>query len=98
MIDFEKVLRDLGLTMEMAMVREGAAAVGMTVEELEKRGKGAFFVVQIDPREGDIVTRPPGDAKISAGDGLVVVGRLGSELNAVFTAPAAKARAGRTTF
>jgi voltage-gated potassium channel len=36
MLDFEKVLRDLGLTMEMAMVREGSAAVGLTIEDLEK--------------------------------------------------------------
>ncbi len=98
MQDFEKVLRDLGLSLEMAVVSNGSAAVGQTIEDIEKRGKGAFFVVQIDPNGGEAITRPDGSTKIGAGDGLVVVGRTGSELNAVFSAPAVKARAGRTTF
>ena len=98
MRDFEKVLRDLGLDMEMAVVHEKSAAAGLTVEELERRGKGAFFVVQIDQRVGDTITRPPALTRVAAGDGLVLVGRTSSEVNAIITAPAAKARAGRTVF
>jgi voltage-gated potassium channel Kch len=98
MRDFEKVLRDLGLEMEVVVVREGAAAVGVTLEDLETRGKGAFFVVQINLRDGETITRPPRETRINAGDGLVVVGRNGANLNAIFTAPAARPRAGRTTY
>ena len=98
MRDFEKVLRDLGLDMEMAVVHEKSTAAGLTVEELERRGKGAVFVVQIDQRVGDTITRPAASTRLAAGDGLVLVGRTSSEVNAIITAPAAKARAGRTIF
>jgi voltage-gated potassium channel Kch len=75
MRDFEKVLRDLGMEMEMVIAAEKSAAAGVTVAELELRGKGAFFVVQIDRAGGETVTRPPGSTVIAAGDGLLVVGR-----------------------
>ena len=98
MRDFEKVLRDLGLEMEVVIAREGSAAAGVTLEELERRGKGAFFVVQINHRDGETITRPAGATVVSPGDGLVVVGRSGGELNAIFSAQAARPRAGRTVF
>ena len=98
MADVEKVMRDLGLDMEVMQVRENSAAVGTTVEELERRGKGSFFVVQVDHREGETITRPPPQTKVGAGDGLLVVGRMGSELSALFSEPAARPRAGRTTY
>ncbi|HEX4179302.1 MAG TPA: NAD-binding protein [Caulobacteraceae bacterium] len=98
MRDFEKVLRDLGLEMEVAIVAANTAVVGLTIAELESRAKGAFFVVQINRRDGETVTRPPGDLLIDAGDGLLVVGRVGGRTNTLFTAPAARPRAGRTVF
>jgi Trk K+ transport system NAD-binding subunit len=87
MRDFEKVLRDLGLEMEVLAASEGTAAVGMTIEQLETQARGAFFVVQINRRNGDPVTRPPGDMPIEVGDGLVVVGRPGTRVNALFKPP-----------
>ena len=75
MRDFEKVLRDLGMELEMVVAAEHSAAAGATVEELERRGQGAFFVVQIDRQGGETITRPPGSTRIVAGDGLLVVGR-----------------------
>ncbi len=98
MRDFEKVLTDLGLEIEVVVVREGSAAVGATVADLEQRGKGAFFVVQINRQNGESVTRPPGNAQVAVGDGLVVVGRNGSNFSTVFTSPAARPKAGRTTY
>ncbi len=98
MRDFEKVLRDLGLEMEVAVAHDRSAAVGVTVAELERRGQGSFFVVQIDQRDGDTITRPPGSTRIGAGDGLLVVGRLGGELSALVSGPAVRPRAGRTIF
>jgi voltage-gated potassium channel Kch len=98
MKDFEKVLRDLGLEMEVAVAAEKTAAVGLTIADFEVRAKGAFFVVQINRRDGETVTRPPGTLKIEAGDGLVVVGRGGGRVNAIFAEPAERPRAGRTVF
>lgn len=98
MRDFEKSLRELGLNIEVALVHEKSTADGVTVEELERRGKGAFFVVQIERRAGESISRPPAKFRIQAGDGLVLVGRLTGEVTAMLAAPAAKARAGRTVF
>ena len=98
MQDFEKVLRDLGLDMEVVGAREGSAAVGLTVEDLERRGAGAFFVVQINHKGGEVTTRPPRNAQIAAGDSLLLVTRDSGALNALFTAAAPRPRAGRTTY
>ena len=98
MRDFEKVLRDLGLDMEVMVVSSGSAAAGATVAMLEDRGRGAFLIVQVERPGGDTVTRPPPDFKLAAGDGLMVVGRGGGLLHATVSAPATPIRAGRATY
>jgi voltage-gated potassium channel len=87
MRDFEKVLGDLGMEMEMVVAGEDSAAAGSTVEELERRGQGAFFVVQIERHNGDTIARPPAATRIAPGDGLLVVGRVGGALAAAMGAP-----------
>jgi voltage-gated potassium channel len=94
MRDVDKVLRDFGMGMEMVVAGEASAAAGSTVEELERRGQGAFFVVQIDRQNGETIARPPAATRITAGDGLLVVGRAGGALSAAMAAP--KPRSGRT--
>ena len=98
MRDFEKVLHDLGMEMEVVVAAEKTAVVGLSIQDLESRARGAFFVVQINQRDGATVTRPPADLRIEAGDGLVVVGKINSRINTLFTAPAERLRAGRTAF
>ena len=98
MRDFEKVLRDLGMEMELVVAGEGSAAAGVTIADLERRGQGAFFVVQITRKDGETLTRPPAATLIAPGDGLLVVGRTGGELSAVMAAPPRRPRAGRTTY
>ena len=98
MREFEKVLVDLGLEMEVVVVRESSQASGLTIGELERRAAGAFFVVQVNPRDGEPQPRPNPGVVIAPGDGLVVVGRDGCEFNAIFTEPASRPRAGRTTY
>jgi voltage-gated potassium channel len=94
MRDFEKTLRDLGMELELVVAGEDSAAAGATVGELERRGQGVFFVVQIDRQGGETVTRPPASTRIASGDGLLVVGRVGGALSAAM-APL-KPRPGRT--
>jgi voltage-gated potassium channel len=94
MRDVDKVLRDFGMEMEMVVAGETSAAAGATVEELERRGQGAFFVVQIDRRNGETIPRPAASTRIAAGDGLLVVGRVGGALSAAMAAP--KPRSGRS--
>jgi Trk K+ transport system NAD-binding subunit len=98
MLDFEKVLGDLGMEMEMVVVAQGSAAANITIEELERRGKGAFFVVQLERTGGETITRPAASTVTAPGDGLLVVGRTGGALSALMSAPAARPRAGRTTY
>ena len=97
MREVEKSLRDMGLDLTVAAVHERSEAVGLTIEELETRARGAFFVVRIDPKDGGSVSQPPPDTRIKAGDGLMLVGRGGGKLYSILTM-AAKSHAGRTAF
>jgi voltage-gated potassium channel Kch len=87
MRDFEKTLRDLGLELQVAVAAEGSAADGSTIGELEQRAKGAFYVVQINHGNGEVLTRPSPEVRIKGGDGLVIVGRGVDEVNQVCGAP-----------
>ncbi len=98
MRELESTLRDLGLEVDVVTVADGTAIVGRTIEEVEARGKGAFFVIQVNRANGEAVTRPPSDFRLDAGDGLVVVGRNGGPIHAIFSAPAERPRAGRTVY
>jgi K+/H+ antiporter YhaU regulatory subunit KhtT len=97
MFDFEKTLQNLGLEMEVVVAEESGAAVGQTIEELERRGDGAFFVVRIDRRDGETLTRPDPATRIAAGDGLLVVGRNRGQFSAIVSSGPGRPRGGRTT-
>jgi len=99
MRDFDKTLRDLGLQLELIAVPDKAAAAGQTVGELEQRGKGAFFIIQLDRKSGQTITRPSADVKIEPADGVLIVarGQLAA-VTAIFQAPPERVRAGRTVF
>ena len=94
MRDFEMMLRDLGLDMEVVIAAECSLAAGVTIGELERNARGAFFVIQINHRNGEAVTRPPRETRIEAGDGLVVVGRGAGAVSAFFTTAAARPKGG----
>ncbi|HEX7758840.1 MAG TPA: NAD-binding protein [Caulobacteraceae bacterium] len=96
--DVQKTLGDVGLELEVVVVADQSAAVGQTVADLEARARGSMFVVEITRANGDVVTRPPPESPIAAGDSLVVVGRGAAAFSAVISAKAERVRAGRTTF
>lgn len=98
MRDVEKLLRDVGLDVEVVVAAERTAAAGATVEALEQAARGAFMVVQVNRRNGEAVTRPPLDLKIEVGDSLVVIGRRAGAVSAFFSKPRERPRAGRTVF
>ncbi len=83
MRDVERALREVGMEVEVVAVTE--AVSGLTVGILERRADGDFFVAQID-RGGEIITRPSADVAIVQGDGLIVVGRIPSSVNAALQA------------
>jgi voltage-gated potassium channel len=99
MQDFDKTLRDLGLQLEMVVVPDNSGAIGGSIGELEQKGRGGFFVVQLDRRGGETVTRPAADVRIEAGDGVLIVARAEvAAITSIFQAPAERVRAGRTVF
>jgi voltage-gated potassium channel Kch len=75
MKDFEKVLLSLGLDIQVVVAAPKSASIGKTIEAVEQQANGAFFVVQINRRDGEAITRPDGSTIIEDGDGLVLVGR-----------------------
>jgi voltage-gated potassium channel len=87
MRELEKQLRNLGLVIEVVVAPEGGALTGLTIEDIEARTNSAFFVIQVNRRDGDAITGPGKTARIESGDGVVVVGRSAQAINALFAAP-----------
>jgi voltage-gated potassium channel Kch len=86
MRDFEKTLHSFGMELEVFVAAEGSAAAHLTVDAVEAQASGSIFIVQLNRRSGETITRPAGGTRIEPGDGVVVVGRSGrmSELSSVF--------------
>jgi voltage-gated potassium channel len=98
MQELERTLRGLGLELEVVVVPENGALTGLSIEEIERRAQGQFFILQLNRQGGEALTSPDRGLKVMAGDGAVVVGRGGQAVRALFEAPAEKRRAGRVTY
>lgn len=72
---FQRVLHNFGIELEVVTAAPQSPAVRMTVAGIERQAKGAFFIVQINRRDGDVFTAPPGTAVVGEGDGVVLIGR-----------------------
>jgi voltage-gated potassium channel len=72
---FQRVLHNFGIELEVVTAAPQSPAVRMTVAGIERQAKGAFFIVQINRRDGDVFTAPPGTAMVGEGDGVVLIGR-----------------------
>lgn len=92
-------LHEFGLELEMVVVPDKGAMTGVTVGEAERRGRGAFFIVQIDHANGKSIQHPGEEVRLEAQDQVLLVVR-GSRVSAgaIFTAPAQRQRTGRTFF
>lgn len=97
MTDVKRQFHDFGLDLEVVQIAPRSAMVGETVGDAERRGNGAFFIVQIDRADGKTIAHPGEDVRIEVGDTILLVVR-GSRLSAgaVFSAPARPVRSGRT--
>jgi voltage-gated potassium channel len=72
---FQRSLHNFGIELEVVTAAPHSAAVRMTVAAIERQAKGAFFIVQINRRDGDVHTAPPAAAIVGEGDGVVLIGR-----------------------
>ncbi|MET0408769.1 MAG: NAD-binding protein [Hyphomicrobium sp.] len=98
MQDLDRNLRGLGLEISLVVVPEKGAMTNLSIDEIERRADGKFFIVQVERQSGETTTAPERSSIVRPGDGLVIVSRNGQAARALFEAQAAKVRAGRITF
>ena len=72
---FQRVLHNFGMELEVVTAAPQSPAVRMTVAAIERQSKGAFFIIQINRRDGDVFTAPPATTVVGEGDGVVLIGR-----------------------
>jgi voltage-gated potassium channel Kch len=72
---FQRVLHNFGIELEVVTAAPQSPAVRMTVSAIERQARGAFFIIQINRRDGDVFTAPPPTAVVGEGDGVVLIGR-----------------------
>jgi voltage-gated potassium channel len=72
---FQRLLHNFGIELEVVTAAPQSPAVRMTVAAIERQARGAFFIVQINRRDGDVFTAPPPTTVIREGDGVVLIGR-----------------------
>jgi len=72
---FQRVLHNFGMELEVVTAAPQSPAVRMTVTAIERQAKGAFFIIQINRRDGDVFTAPPPSTIVGEGDGVVLIGR-----------------------
>ncbi len=70
-------LRTLGLELEVMAVPAESTLAGSTIEAFEHQASGSIFVVAVNRRDGETITRPDPSMVIEAGDGVVVITRSG---------------------
>ena len=91
--EFERGLRLLGMELEVIVAEPASAVVGQTIASVERLAGGAFFIVQVNRREGAAIPQPDANTVIGTGDGIVVVGRgiRAHALGELFAAPPVRA-------
>jgi voltage-gated potassium channel Kch len=72
---FQRVLHNFGVELEVITAAPRSISINMNVGAIERYSKGAFFIVQINRRDGDVFTAPPSAAIVHEGDGVVLIGR-----------------------
>jgi voltage-gated potassium channel len=70
-------LRTLGLEIEVLPVAADSPLAGATIDHIEHEAVGSLFVIAVNRRDGETITRPDPSIVIEAGDGVVVVTRSG---------------------
>ena len=68
-------LHGLGLSLEVVAVPPDSRFVGTTIEAAERETNGTMFVIAINRKNGETLTRPEPSTVIEAGDGVVLVTR-----------------------
>ena len=70
-----RMLRTFGMELETVTAAPQSAAVRMSVAAVERQAKGAFFIVQINRQDGQVLNAPGQEVLVGEGDGVVLMGR-----------------------
>ena len=70
-------LRGLGLELEVMAVAADSRLAGATIERIEREAAGSIFVIAVNRRDGETITRPDPTTLVEAGDGVVLITRAG---------------------
>jgi voltage-gated potassium channel len=70
-----RLMRSLGLEIEIVVTAEGSIFAGRTVEEIEERSEHTFFVIAIEKARSGVFERPRPETRVYPGDGVTVIGR-----------------------
>lgn len=70
-------LRTLGLELEVMAVAAESPLAGATIDAIEHQAIGSLFIVAVNRKNGETISRPDPGTVIEAGDGVVVVTRGG---------------------
>jgi Trk K+ transport system NAD-binding subunit len=70
-------LRTLGLELEVMAVAADSQLAGATISDIEHEAIGSLFVIAVNRKNGETITRPDPSTVIDAGDGVVVITRSG---------------------
>jgi Trk K+ transport system NAD-binding subunit len=73
-------LRTLGLEIEVMAVSVDSPLVGATIDAIEHQAIGSLFVIAVNRKNGETMTRPDPATVIEAGDGVVVITRAGRSI------------------
>lgn len=99
MRDMKRGLHEFGLELEVVTAHAEGTLTGETVGEAERRGQGAFFIIQIDRTNGQSILHPGEDVRIESGDDVVLVVRSSRvSAGAIFSTPRGRIRVGRMDF
>jgi voltage-gated potassium channel len=74
---FSAGLRTLGLELEVMAVAANSPLAGTTIEKAEHEAIGSLFIIAINRKNGETLTRPDPSTVIEPGDGVVVITRAG---------------------
>jgi voltage-gated potassium channel Kch len=72
---FQRLLHNFGIELEVVTAAPQSPAARMNVGAIERQAKGAFFIIQINRRDGDVFTAPPAATVVGEGDAVVLIGR-----------------------
>ncbi len=74
---FLESLTEIGLELEEIPLTKDSPFTGASLGDLEAREKGAFLVIAIRKKSGEMITKPSLETCLEAGDILIVMGHLG---------------------